>query len=117
MKPIFDGDGKLCGWLRDNIVYDLDVEVRAFLSGEAVFTFDCDYLGTFHNGFFRDQYGDAVAFVRGAKGGPLTPLPELPPIPPLPPLPPLRPLAPLPPLPPLPRLSWSRLEWEEFLEG
>ena len=117
MKPIFDGDGRICGWLRSEVVYDLDGQVRAFLSGEAVFAFDCNYLGSFHTGLFRDQYGDAVAFTQGARGGPLTPRTELPPVPPSPPLPPLRPLPPLPPLRSLPTRSWSGLEWEEFLEG
>ena len=117
MEPIFDGNGRVCGWLMSEVVYDLDVQVRAFLSGEAVFSYDCIYLGSFHNGFFRDQYGDAVAFIRGAQGGPVTPLTELPAFPSLPPLPPLHGLPPLPPLPPRPSLNWSGLEWEEFLYG
>jgi hypothetical protein len=34
------------------------------------------------HGFFRDEHGDAVAFMKGASGGPVTPTPHVIPEPP-----------------------------------
>ena len=69
--------------------------IGRFISDGSVFSYSGKYLGILDDGFFRDRYGHAVAFMQGAIGGPILPLAELPP------LPPLFPLAPLPPLPPL----------------
>ena len=74
-------------------------------------------LGILESGYFRDKGGHAVAFVNGASGGPLLPITMFPPFPPFPAFPPFKPLAPLAPLPPLPSLSWSRIQWPEFIGG
>jgi len=117
MQAVFDRRGVTVGWIDDERVLDLRVQHRAFVRGSALFGYDTRYLGTFSGGFFRDRAGNAVAFIRGASGGPLLPLTQLPPIPPLAPLPPLKPLAPLAPLAPWPSLSWSKLSWEDFLSS
>lgn len=61
MIPIFGPDGALVGWRSDDAILDLDNECRAFLSDQAVISYDGDYLGQFHNGFFRDIDGNVVA--------------------------------------------------------
>ncbi len=115
MEPIFDRNGRTVGWLRDDIVFDTKGHCRAFVQGGAIFTYGAKYLGTLHNGYFRDRWGNAVAFMKRASGRPIPPVPEVPPIPPLLPLAPLPPLPPLPPPAPPPSLNWSTVSWEELL--
>ena len=45
----------------------------AFVRNGAVFTYGGSHLGTLNRGFIRDRNGDAVAFMRGAAGGPVPP--------------------------------------------
>ena len=113
--PIHDSAGLTVGWLDANTVRDRSGIHRAFVSNRSIFTYSGGYLGAFVDGFFRDKSGHAVAFIRGATGGPLLPLAALPPSPPLFPLAPLAPLPPLPPVPALPSLSWSVLDFEQYL--
>ena len=70
MEPIFDSNGRTVGWLKDNVIYDRSNRCRAFLSNGAIFTYNGFYIGRLNNGFFRNQSGDAVAFIRGAHSGP-----------------------------------------------
>lgn len=113
---IFDRNGTPVGWTDGDVIWDLSGQHRAFIGNGNVYTYSAAHLGTFKEGYFRDKFGDAVAFIEGAKNGPLTPLPALPPIAPLFPLAPLPPFPPLYPLPPLPSLSWSNIDWEGFLQ-
>jgi hypothetical protein len=99
------------------VIFDAAGTALAFVRNDGLYSYAGRHLGRFHRGFFRDSEGNAVAFVRGAEGGPLPPLPELPPLPPLPSLPPLPPIPALPPLPPLPTLGWSRLSWNAYADG
>jgi sporulation protein YlmC with PRC-barrel domain len=115
MEPIFDKNGKTVGWLNNLVIHDRSATYRAFIAGAAVYDFSGRYLGRFRQGFFRDKRGNAVAFLKGARGGPLLPFTEFPPFAPFPPFPPLRPLPELPPLPPLDTLKWSALSFEDFL--
>ena len=117
MQAIFDGLGRTVAWLHESgVVHDLNGAPMAFINGRAVYDYAGNHKAWFHDGFFRDGHGDAVAFMRGCRGGPLPPLPELPPIPPLRSLAPLKPLTGLPGLPPLSTLNWSGLTWEELME-
>ena len=116
-KPIFDKRGKTVGWLGKNVVYSLNGNPKAFIEDQAVCAYNGEYLGIFENGFFRDRNGDAVAFIEGAEGGPLTPITEIPPIPPIPAIPPISPIPPIPPIPPVSSLSWSNLSWDDYLTG
>ena len=115
MTPIFDPSAEVVGWLEAGIVHDLGGYAIAFLQGENLYNYDGAYLGRFHQGYFRDAEGHAVAFTYGASAGPLLPLTPVPPLPPLLQLAPLRPIPELPPLPALSTLYWSDLDWEEFI--
>lgn len=117
MEPIHDRNGRTLGWLRESTILDLNNRHRAFISDNAVFAYQGQYLGTFDRGFFRDRQGDVVAFIKGAEGGPLTPITEIPPIPAIPPIPPIPPMPPIPPIPPIGSLSWSEVSWEAYLSG
>jgi hypothetical protein len=66
-----------------------------------VFSLRAQYLGEFVKGYFWDRSGRAVAFVKGARGGPMPPMQQLPSLPPLHPLTPMRPMAPMTPMPPM----------------
>ncbi len=115
MEAIYDRNGKLVGWLEQDIVYSVDGCPRAFMRGGAVYSFGSAYLGWFDRGYFRDGTGAAVAWVRGAHGGPAAPAPTAPTdrpflqfalLPSLPPLPPLR---------PVPSRVWSAVAWADYL--
>ncbi len=116
-EPIFDSNGRVVGWLRGQLIYDLGGNSRAFLHGDCVSSNRGRHLGRMDRGFFRDRSGNAVAFLKGARGGPILPVPEVPPVPPIPAVPPVPPVSPVPPVPPVPSLSWSPLSWARFLEG
>src|SRR5215813_9083885 len=66
------------------VIYDLTGIPIAFIQGSNVFGFEGFHKGEFRSGFFRDGSGNAVAFLRSARGGPLRPLTQLPPLPPVP---------------------------------
>ena len=117
MEPIYDPYGKTVGWLTNDVAYDIYGQPRAFLAGNDIVSYTGMHLGILDSGFFRDHYGNAVAFISSASGGPLPPIPEVPPAPPVPLLAPVPPIPPVPPVPALPSLSWSHLTWEEFLES
>jgi hypothetical protein len=116
MTPIFDRRGVVVAWLMDERILDRRGRHRAFLRGASVYGYDRRHRGTFKRSFFRDRHGDAVAFVKGATGGPLLPLRQLVPLAPLPQLPPLKPLVSLAPVSPLPTLRWSALTWDQFID-
>jgi hypothetical protein len=74
-----------------------------------------NYLGRMEQGYIRDQRGDAVAFMRGATGAPLTPSPRVVPTPPM--TWPIR-SAVTPRVIPYaasPSVRWSLKDWEVFL--
>jgi hypothetical protein len=117
MLPIFNRQGVVVGWVRDGRVLDQSSTYRAFVHHKGVFSYDRGYLGTFDRGYFRDRFGHAVAFVKGARGGPIPPITQIPPIAPIPPIPPIPPVPPIPPIAPIPTLNWSALSWDQFLAG
>jgi hypothetical protein len=77
MEAIFSPQGHLVGWLKNDGVYDEAGYPRAFVRGKDVFALNGDYLGRVEHGYFRDQRGDAVAFMRGATGSPIAPTPRV----------------------------------------
>ena len=117
MDPIFDRRGQIAGWLRGNVVHDRQSQPRAFIHEDAVFTYQGIYLGRLQRGYFRDQSGNAVAFMRGASGGPVPPIPTIPPVPIMPPSAPTAPIPPLAPVPTLPTFSWSSVSWDAFISN
>lgn len=117
MDPIFDRKGHVVGWLLHGAILNQRPTYRAFLLDGRVYSYGARYLGEFSGGFFRDQAGRAVAFLRGATSGPLTPITQIPPVPPIPPIRPITPIPPIPPIAPIPLLNWSDLTWEQFLSA
>lgn len=118
MDAIFDRHGKTIAWLDDRNIYNLSGnQALAFISHNTVFTFRTKkHLGRFKNGFFRDKNGNAVAFIKGATGGPVTPVTQ---VTPSSPSYVLRPSLPsLPSIPvsyPTDTYNWSHLDWEKFI--
>ena len=114
MDPIYDRNGRTVGWLYNGAVLDLLSRPRAFVQGTEVFSAVGRYLGTFHDGFFRDARGGAVSWIEGAQHGPTTLVHQVPPVPPVPPVLPVSPVLPIPPVPATPSSTWG-LSWAEFL--
>lgn len=113
MEPIFDRDGECVGWLDGDRVVDRGSRRVAWVDDDAVFDASGRQLGWLDEGFFRDRRGHAVAFVRGATGGPITPITGFAPSPPMG-LSVGKPLAVrIAAMKPIGSLSWGR-SWEEF---
>jgi hypothetical protein len=120
MKGIFDRRGEIVGWVgeegTDVTIYNIKGNPKAFLKRHGLFAFNGKYLGSFKRGYFRDQKGDAVAFVEGALGEPPVPKVSVKKIPPkimLLPRPPLKEKA---PVSAAARSFWSDMSFESFLE-
>lgn len=117
MEPIYNQKGLTVGWLKEGVNYNIDGTPCAFIRNDNIFNYEGDYLARLNRGFFRDMNGDAVAFMRGASGGPIPPVPEVAPVPPIPAIPPIPPIPAVPPVSPIHSLNWSNISWEEFLKG
>jgi hypothetical protein len=105
-------------WLRNDVVLDRGSHrYVAFLQGRPgyLFSYDGRYLGWLQRGYVRDRKGDAVAFLQGARGGPVLPVYSDSAVRPVPLA---RPVAPQPmpaPSPAAPTRNWSQLSWNQFL--
>jgi hypothetical protein len=115
VEPIFDAYGVVVAWFSRDVLYDLHGYAVAFIRYKAVYGYDGVQVGFFSDGLFREGYGNVVAFMRNAQGGPLRPIPRIPPIPPIPQIPPIPPIPDIPVIPPIPTLNWSQMNWEQFL--
>src|SRR2546429_8967573 len=99
MTPLFDRVGEVGAWVREEgVIYDLSDFPVAFIMSHDIYSFSGEHKGRFSSGYLRDHYGNAVGWVRGAKGGPLLPIPSVPPIPPIPAVPPVPPIPSIPPI-------------------
>jgi hypothetical protein len=116
MTPIYDRHGRVIAWLRSDVIFDLNGAAQAFLKDDRVISYAGGHLGRLDRGFFRDCNGGAVAWLEGARGGPLRPMRQLRPLRPMTQLLPLKPLIPLAPLKPLPQMTWG-LNWDAFING
>jgi hypothetical protein len=118
VEPIFDRRGRVVAWLRNDVVFDRGSHrYVAFLQGRPghLFSYDGRYLGRLQRGYVRDRKGDAVAFLQGARGGPVLPVYSDSAVRPVPLAPPVAP-EPLPaPSPAAPTRNWSQLSWNQFL--
>jgi hypothetical protein len=117
MEPIFDSAGAVVAWKRGNDIHDVHGQAVAFLSNGDVVSYGGRHRGVLDKGLFRDHHGDGVAFMRGARGGPVLPTPSVSPVPPVPAIAPARPEPPIPPVPAAPSLRWSSLSWGQFIAG
>lgn len=117
MEPIYDSAGAVVAWKREGDIHDVRGQAVAFLSNKNVVSYSGRHLGVLDKGLFRDHRGDIVAFMSGARGGPLLPVQSEKPVPPVPAFAPVRPEPPVPPAPAVPSLRWSPLSWEQFIVG
>jgi len=117
MLPIRDRSGSVCGWLNDDRVHDLEGRTVAFIRNEQVVSSSGRHLGRLVSGFIRDEYGDAVAWLEGARGGPLLPIAGIRPVTPISDVRPISPITPIPPVKPIASLDWSRAPWASFVAG
>ena len=116
MTPIYNRMGRPVGWITTRHIFDLKGSPVAFLDGDSVVSFSGRHLGFFDRGLFRDQRGDVVAFLSGAKGGPaLPPVPEVAPNPPAPINLPILPRLSNRPIAPIPFMNWSQTDWRQFI--
>jgi hypothetical protein len=115
MEPIYNKDGLTVGWLNDDVVYNMAATPCAFIKNGNLFDYEGIYIGILDRGFFRDNNGYAVAFMRDASGGPLPPIPEISPVPPIPAVPPMPPIPQIPPIPSIPSFNWSNISWEKYI--
>ncbi len=98
MEPIYNHNGFTVAWLWEDVIYDRSLKPRAFIRNDAVFTYPAHYINRFDCGFFKDKFGCAVAFIRGATGEPIPPAPKVSSCPPVPPVPSIKSVPPMPPL-------------------
>ena len=114
---VYNQAGVVIGWIKNNIIFNYEGnKAVAFIDKEDVFSFGNGnaYLGRFHKGFFRDKTGNAVAWVHGASGGPIT-LPPLDRVAPIfmPVIKPITPITTI--INPIETFSWSNMSWEDFI--
>lgn len=119
MEPIFDRRGAVVGWFDGAFVVGPSNTFVGHVKADVVLSMSSGRpLGYFAKGFFRDHRGDAVAFLRGATGGPITPIVSS--FTPMAPVLPVRPMTPIGIAPivltPVGSLAWGE-EWAEFLAG
>lgn len=118
MNPIYDRKGQVVAWLRnDRDIYQLDGKHAAVIKNGNVYGHRGQHLGIFKKGLFRCHRGGAVAFLKGASGGPMLPLPSISPIPPIPATPPIPAIPSIPPIPAIPSLGWSSTAWGQFISA
>ncbi|QEC78190.1 4-fold beta flower protein [Mucilaginibacter ginsenosidivorax] len=114
---VYNKAGVVIGWIQNSIIFNYEgSKALAFIDKQDVFAFGGNntYLGRFHNGFFRDKAGNAVAWVRGASDGPIT----LPPLDRVAPIfmPVIKPITPIiVTITPIETYSWSNLSWADFM--
>ena len=118
MILVFNKNGKTIAWLKDSIVFTKDGrKALAFIEQENIFSYSSKHLGIFQNGYFRDEKGDAIAFIKGASGDPFPPRPAISPFPPKPCTPPASPAQSVPSVPIKASPSWSQTDWEVYING
>lgn len=117
MEAIFDKHANPVAWLQVGSGYIFSLEMRyiAFTRFNGLFSPQCDRLGFYMDGVFRDNKKRAVAFLVGARTGSNAPE-MLPPPHPQKPARPATPHRPLPPIhPPMPHGNFSPIDWSEML--
>ena len=117
MESIWDASASLVGWWEpgNGAVYDASYNRRAVVQRGGLYSWRSEHRGYLVEGWFRDRNGHAVAFVPGARGGPITPIPPIPPIPPVMPVPPIPPIMPIAPIMPVASSRWCSLSFDALL--
>ena len=118
MLPVYGRCGTVIAWLDDEVVFDMCGRWVAFVDDESVYSFAGKLLGFFEDGWFRDQRGDGVAFMKGCSDeGPVLPVLEEAPFPPSLSFPPIPATPHNLAVSPMPGVDWSLQTWNEFVAG
>ncbi|WP_299039803.1 4-fold beta flower protein [uncultured Pseudokineococcus sp.] len=116
MDPIYGPNGHVAAWLeRPDCVRSLDGAVIGWLHGDAVHGLGGQHVGYFNDGLFRDQRGDVVAWVTGARGGPVKPVKQAAPIRPIRQVRPVRAIRQIRQVRAVKSLHWSSQSIEAYL--
>jgi len=116
MQAIFNKHGYTVGWLSGKDLYNLKGNFIGFLKGNAVYNNSSQYCGTLKQSFFRDYSGYVVAFLSGAKNSPALPSFKVLPSKPTKKQKLANKVAPPSPSTKPPKPSWSKLDWEIFIQ-
>jgi len=116
MQAIYHKKGHAVAWLSGKDIYNIRGHFIGYLIDNAVYNHNSDYCGTLKQSFFRDTQGYVVAFIKGAKGGPALPSLKSLPSKSIKKLRPSIRVAPPPPVTKPSKHSWSKLEWEAFIQ-
>lgn len=117
MQAIFDPTGRTVAWLKNEFIFSLNgKQVLGHVRSANVWSVKNEWLGFFISGFFRDQQGDAVAFVKGAHGGPSTPVTKVTPSSPVTVLTPVLSIPGPGKSAPTGTNRWSAQTWESFIK-
>jgi len=110
MKPIFSNKGVTIGWKKENIIYDINGNPRAFINKDSIFNYNGNYIGRLQNGYIREKFGNAAGFLEHAENGPIKPIIKISNVPPIPKITPIQPIISIPPIPSIPSYNWSSLK-------
>lgn len=117
MEAIYGPRGDVAAWWNVDHFVALSGATIGWLRGDAVFALNGAHAGYFTDGLFRDNRGDAVAFVSGATGGPTKPVRHVRPVQPVRHVRPVRPVFHMKNVRAVRSLSWSRLSFTQYLHG
>ena len=115
VQPIYDRSGRVVAWLSDSDIYNLRGRHSAVLhGGQDVHGHRGQHLGVLDSGLFRDHRGRVVAFLKGARGGPVLPVAQVAPVRPVRSVRPVRAVRAVPPVRAVRSLSWGE-SWSQFI--
>lgn len=115
VTPLHDMSGAVVGWIHQDRILERNGVTVGWLRDHRVHRLGGRHVGSFENGWLRDDAGFTVAFTRGAHGGPVPPVPSVPPVPPVAQVPPVPPVMGIPMVRPVPMLGWSRRSLGDLL--
>ena len=114
MEPVRDHTGAVRAWQHGDDIYSTAGEHLAKVVRGHVYATTGRHLGVLDRGFIRDHRGGAVAWFKGARGGPVKPVPTVAPLRPIRAVRRIMGVRQVPPVKAVPTLSWG-LEWDEFI--
>lgn len=108
--------GKATHYINENgVLYTWNGRAVGKLHGENLYNNSGKQIGRVANGWLRDMRGNAVAYARGASGGPIPPIPQIPTIKSIPQIPPIPSIPQIPRIPAIPTFGWSDCSIEDLL--
>ncbi|WP_436081829.1 4-fold beta flower protein [Pararhizobium sp. LjRoot235] len=113
-----DRQGRATHYINPNgVLYTWKGKAVGKLHGENLYNNAGRQIGRITNGWLRDTSGKAVAFTKGASGGPIPPIPQIPAIKGIPAIPPIPAIPAIPRIPAIPSLSWSNFSIDDLLNA